>query len=72
MVLAKQVLSFGIETGTDVSGNYKLLATIYKQEGKDEKIQELMDQASSLNSLMKNSILKSLKDIYHGVESVNQ
>lgn len=69
---AKQVLSFGINTGSDVSGNYKLLATIYKQEGNDKEIQELIDKASSINSLMKNSILKSLKDIYHGEESTNQ
>lgn len=69
---AKQVLEFGIETGSDISGNYKLLATIYKQEGNDNSIQELMDKASTLNSLMKNSIISSLKDICHGVESTNQ
>ena len=69
---AKQVLEFGIETGTDVSGNYKRLATIYKKEWNDEKIQELLDKASNLNSLMKNSIISSLKDIYHGEESANQ
>ena len=66
---AKQVLEFGIETGSDVSGNYRLLAAIYKQEGKEEKIEALSQKASTLNSLMKNSILNSLKDICHGEES---
>ena len=69
---AKQVLEFGIETGSDISGNYKLLAIIYNQEGNDGKIQELLDKASTLNSLMKNSIISCLKDICHGVESTNQ
>ena len=69
---AKQVLEFGIETGTDVSGNYKLLATIYKQEGQEEKIEELCDKASTLNSLMKNSIISSLKDICRGEVSDGQ
>ena len=40
--------------------------------GNDKEIQELIDKASSINSLMKNSIISSLKDIYHGEESANQ
>lgn len=69
---AKQVLQFGIETGTDISGNYKLLATIYQSEGETEKLEELISRASSLNSLMKNSIINSLKDICHSEESAGQ
>lgn len=69
---AKQVLEFGINTGSDVSGNYKLLAKIYKLEGCKEKILELSKKASSLNSLMKNSIQNSLNDIYHDEESSDQ
>lgn len=60
---AKQVLEFGIETGTDVSGNYKLLASIYQKEGNQEGLRQLHEKAAKLNSLMKTPILKALEDI---------
>ncbi|MBR1692404.1 MAG: hypothetical protein IJ711_06460 [Lachnospiraceae bacterium] len=65
---AKQVLEFGIETGTDVSGNYRLLAQIYQTEGDTERLRKLRDKAQSLHSLMKTPILNALKDICHDAE----
>lgn len=56
-------LEFAISIGTDVSGNYKLLATIYKEKGQFSKIQELTASASSLTSIMKNPILTFLSDM---------
>lgn len=65
---AKQILEFGIETGTDVSGNYKLLALIYKGEGNQTGQQKLYEKAESLHSLMKTPILNALTDIFHSEE----
>jgi len=60
---ARQILEFGIETGTDVSGNYKLLAKIYMEEGNAEGLRQLREKAETLNSLMKVPILNALGDI---------
>lgn len=57
---AQTVLEYGIEIGTDVSQNYKLLATIYK-DACPERIEELIDKASNLNSLTKTSIINALQ-----------
>lgn len=65
---AKRVLEFGIETNTDVSGNYKLLASIYLKEGEKAKLDSLFERAGNLQSLMKNPILKALNDICHNEE----
>lgn len=56
-------LEFAISIGTDVSGNYKLLATIYKEMGQLSKIQKLMVSADSLTSIMKKPILTFLSDM---------
>ncbi len=57
------VLRFGIDSLSDISGNYKLLATLYAKYGKTEKISELKEIAGGLDSLMKNAILRALDDI---------
>ncbi|SFR71813.1 tetratricopeptide repeat protein [Anaeromicropila populeti] len=59
---AVTVLEFGIQCKTDVSGNYLILAELYNKLGKPEKISELLSVASSLNTLMKNSIINSLNN----------
>lgn len=59
---AIKVLEFGITCHTDISGHYLLLANLYKKEGNPEKIQNLVEAAQSLNSLMKKSILRLLKE----------
>lgn len=59
---AKTVLEFSISTHTDVSSTYKLLTTIYKEQGTPEKILSLLPIAESLNSSLKNSIIKMLEE----------
>ena len=59
---AMEILEFAVSTGTDVSGTYKLLCQIYKEENTPEKIKSLYPVAESLNSLMKPSILRILQE----------
>ena len=61
---AMRVLRFGIDSLSDISGNYKLLATLYIKSGQQEKIAELRETAEKLNSLLKNSIIKYLDELY--------
>lgn len=56
-------LEFAISIGTDVSGNYKLLASIYKEKGQVSKIQDLIASAKSLTSIMQKPILTFLSDM---------
>lgn len=60
---AKTVLEFAIDCRTDVSKNYILLANIYKDKGELSKINNLINSANELNSLMKNSIINNLKSM---------
>ena len=60
---AMRVLRFGIDSLSDISGNYKLLATLYIKYGQEEKISELKETATKLNSLLKNSIIKYLEEL---------
>ncbi len=64
---SKIVLEFAIECGSDLSKVYTLLATIYKELNSIEKIDELIHKANNLNTLMKDSIIKSLKDIRNSI-----
>jgi len=57
------VLEYGIQCKTEVSKNYLLLATIYKDTNAVEKIDELILVAETLQTLMKDSILSDLKEI---------
>lgn len=59
---AVTVLEFGLQCHTDISGHYKLLARLYKEDSHPEKIENLISVAEDLNSLMKKSILKLLQD----------
>ncbi len=59
---AKQVLEFSISTDTDVSGSYRLLASIYAAEGRKDKITELMGQAKMLKSASRNIIVRILQE----------
>ena len=62
------VLEIGIDSLTDISGNYKLLAKLYIEKGTPKKINNLIDKASLLDSLMKNSILSSLNDMLPNID----
>jgi hypothetical protein len=60
---AKIVLEFGITCNTDISRNYILLANIYKEQNTPNKIDNLLDTISNLNTISKESILNSVKEI---------
>lgn len=55
------VLEFAVSTHTDVSATYRLLMTIYKEQGCPEKIKDLIPIAKELNSGLKNSIVQMLE-----------
>ncbi len=55
------VLEFAIETRTDVSSSYKLLSSIYRQNGQIDKIRSLIPIASQLNSILSGQIVASLE-----------
>lgn len=57
-----QILEFAVDTHTDVSRCYDLLADIYLQNGDSGKIAELTETAETLNSLNKEVILRHLKE----------
>lgn len=61
---AKQILEFAVSTRTDISSTYKLLASIYHAEQNESKIRELIEIAQTLNSSMKNSIVRTLQESY--------
>lgn len=58
---AKQILEFSISTDTDVSGSYRLLASIYSKEGETGKIKELEDRVRHLKSASRNIIVRILQ-----------
>lgn len=60
---AVPVLEFGISIDSDIRANYTLLAELYKEQGNASKIQELIDKAASLDSMMRSAILEQLHTI---------
>lgn len=56
----RQILEFAVDTRTDVSRCYDLLANICLQNGDNDKIEELKEIAKTLNSLNKEVILRHL------------
>lgn len=59
---AKQILEFAISTDTDVSGTYRLLASLYSKDGETEKIEALKSRAEKLHSGSKNIIVRTLQE----------
>ncbi len=59
--LAIKVLEFSVSTRTDVSKTYYLLASLYDEAGTPEKKDFLIQQAEHLNSIMKDSIVRTLQ-----------
>lgn len=58
---AMEVLEYAISTKTDVSASYLLLADLYTADGHPEKIENLIDTASSLDTLLSPSIVRNLQ-----------
>lgn len=59
----RRILEFAVNTRTDVSHTYSLLAKIYLEQGTPEKINELKSIAETLNSLNKSVILRHLASL---------
>lgn len=59
----KSILSVGIECGTDISGNYTMLASIYAQEGRPEDILSLIAAAENIKTVMKDSTIRDLRNM---------
>ena len=57
---AVTVLEYAIQAGADSSRIYLTLANEYSKNGDNDKIEELIKQAKSLNTLTKDSIIKKL------------
>ncbi len=60
---AVPVLEFAVETGSDVSSVYTILAGYYEKNGDAESLKRLIASAESLTSLMKQPILDKLNHI---------
>lgn len=60
---AISVLEFGIDSLTDISSNYKHLAQLYIDAGTPDKIDHLIETAQNLDSLMKDSIIRTLTNM---------
>ena len=61
---ALTVLEYAIATRTDISASYYLAASIYHKKGQTDKIKHLLFVAETLQSAMKNSIVRTLKESY--------
>lgn len=59
---ARTILEYAVSTGTDVSGTYKALASIYDLSGDKDSIRSLIPIAQSLNTPMKDSIIRTLNE----------
>ncbi|MCR4955819.1 MAG: hypothetical protein K6A30_03955 [Lachnospiraceae bacterium] len=62
---AMTVLEFGVNCGSDVTGNYTLLAHLYMDRNLSYRIDDLLKKAESLNSLSKDNIILKLNQIVH-------
>lgn len=58
------LLEYAVSVGSDVSASYYLLADIYQSKGTPDKVFELMDAASSLDSKNGKTIARTLRESY--------
>ena len=64
---ALTVLEYAVATRTDISATYYLAASIYAEKGQTDKIKHLLFVADTLQSAMKNSIVRTLKESYPNI-----
>ncbi len=57
------VLEFGVSCKTDISANYTLLASLYRENGEIHKVQGLIETVKGMDMFRKESILKQLETI---------
>lgn len=58
------VLEFALSIGSDISSSYILLARLYLELDKKEEISSLIARAKSLQTILKDSILDQLYEMY--------
>ena len=68
---ALQVLEFAISNRTDISGSYYLAAKLYTALGNPEKISYLKRTADTLQSAMRNSIVRTLQESYPDIDPLH-
>lgn len=59
---ACQILEFAVSVRTDITGSYKLLASIYQKTGQTEKISGLIPIAENLNTSLSKRIVSMLEE----------
>ncbi len=59
---ARHMLEFSVSTGTDVSGTYRLLCRIYKEQHTPEKISALYPVVEVINSATQKTIVRILQE----------
>ncbi|MCH5250014.1 MAG: hypothetical protein J1E98_08775 [Lachnospiraceae bacterium] len=59
---SREILEFAVSTRTDISGSYKLLCQIYKEENTPEKIHDLYPIAESIVSATQKTIVHILQE----------
>ncbi len=59
---ACQILEFAVSVRTDITGSYKLLASIYQQTGQSDKIYDLIPIAENLNTSLSKRIVSMLEE----------
>lgn len=57
-----RILEFAVSTRTDISASYRLLASIYRQKGENEKITGLIPIARELNTSLSGHIVSMLEE----------
>ena len=60
---AQQILEIAINQKSDVSKSFTLLAKIYIDSGQSDKIDTLIQIAQTLDTMVKNKIIESLKEL---------
>ena len=60
---AASILEYALSIKTDISANYTLLATIYKEKNEIDHINHVISAAEELTSMTKQALLKSLMAI---------
>ena len=60
---AQQILEIAINQKSDVSKSFTLLAEIYIDSGQSDKIDTLIQIAQTLDTMVKNKIIESLKEL---------
>lgn len=57
---AVSVLEFGVSSKTDISTNYTLLGSLYRENGQTAKVEQLAETVRNTDMLLKDSILQQL------------